>query len=164
MILLFRYSLPLIVIGLIAGVVMRRLLGRSRLAITLILVTSVPILAHLAFNIAAATSLADIGPTATVFALLSLLLLALVLWLGLRLVARQPIWAFAVPLVATALYFLVRYFALVRPLEAQSVLLDLIPTLVLIGSVILVSSALLSYAPRLPQLRAPNLGRWIRRR
>jgi hypothetical protein len=164
MILIFRYSLPLIVTGLIVGVVLRRLLGRQRLAATLIAVTALPILIHAGIGVATATSLADVGRAAAVFGVLTLLLLIAVLWLGVRMVATRPILAFAVPLVATTVYLLLRYLALVLPLQGQSARLSLIPTLVLLGSVIFVASALLTYAPRLPQLRAPNLLRWFRRR
>lgn len=164
MIVLFRFALPLIVVGLIVGLVLRRVLGRKRLPLTVIVATALPILVHAGYSVIWATRLADVATVATVFALLTLVLTSLLLWVGLRIVAAQPIWAFAVPLVATAVYLVARYFSLQLQLQAQGVLFDLIPMLVLLGTIIFVAAALLSYAPRIPQLRLPNLARLIRRR
>jgi hypothetical protein len=164
MIQLFRFSLPLIISGLIAGLILRMVLGRERLRSILLIATGLPILIHAGFSVGAATNRADVGSAAALFGVLTLVLLALVLWLGARLVRSQPVWAFAVPLAATALYLLVRYLALELPMQAQSARLDLIPTLVLLGTVIFVAAALLVYAPRIPQLRMPNPLRWFRRR
>lgn len=164
MIVLFRFALPLIITGLIVGLVLRRVLGRKRLALTVIVATALPLLVHAGYSVVWATRLADVTTAATAFALLGVLLTSLVLWAGLRVVAAQPIWAFAIPLVATVVYVVVRYFSLQLQLQAQGVLFDLIPMLVLLGTIIFVASALLSYAPRFPQLRLPNLARLIRRR
>lgn len=166
MILLFRYSLPLILSGLVVGVILRRVLGRERLRGALLVATALPILIHAGLSVAAATNRADVGSAAAIFGVLSLALLVVALLLGVRLVGRQPVWAFTVPLATTALYLVVRYLVLELPMQAQSARLDLIPTLVLLGTVIFVAAALLTYAPRLPEvrLRAPNPRNWFRRR
>lgn len=166
MILLFRYSLPLILSGLVVGLILRRVLGRERLRSALLVATALPILIHAGLSVAAATNRADVGTAAALFGVLSLALLVAALLLSARLVVRQPIWSFAAPLAATALYLVIRYLVLELPMQAQSARLDLIPTLVLLGTVIFVASALLTYAPRIPQLqlRMPNPLRWFRRR
>jgi hypothetical protein len=164
MIQLFRYSLPLIISGLIAGLILRMVVGRERLRGILLAATGVPILIHAGLSVVAATNRADVGGAAALFGVLTLVLVGLALWLGARLVRSQPVWAFAVPLAATAAYLLMRYLALELPMQAQSARLDLISTLVLLGTVIFVASALLVYAPRIPELRIPNPLRWFRRR
>lgn len=162
--LFLRYSLPLIVTGLVLGLVLRRLLGRRHVGTALAVAITLPVVLHAGANILFATGRADVGGVVTLFSILVLLLLGLALWLGLRLVARRPLWAFILPPAATAVYLLIRYFALVVPLERESVRFDLIPTLLLAGTVVFVAAALLTYTPRLPQLRRPDLVRWIRRR
>lgn len=161
--LLLRYALPFIVVGLVVGLLLRRFWGRTRLRLA-IGISLLPLAVHAAATAVAASRRADPGTMLLVFAIVTLVILALVLWLGLRLVRAQPLWAAAVPLAATALYLAIPYALLVLRLRQLDARLDVLATLILLGVIIFLAAVLASFAPRPPQLNLPNPGRWLRRR
>ncbi len=161
--LLLRYALPFIVVGLVVGLVLRRVWGRSRLRLAIVL-SLLPVPIHAVATWSSASRRADPGSMLLVFLIVMLLILGVVLWYGLRLVRVRPLWAAAMPVVATGLYLAIPYALLVLRMRQLSARLDVLPTLVLLGTITFLAAVLLSFAPRAPKLSLPNPGRWLRRR
>lgn len=141
--LLFRVGLVWIVVGLVAGLLLRRTGWRRGLAFAF---GFAPLLGHLLYLVAyTMRGASDLSPELAVFLGVTLLLAVGVGVVGWRATTRQPGRIALVPL-ATSLVYAAPLLWFSDVLQTDAFRLDSISVLLFVGATLFVSSALATYA------------------
>lgn len=160
--LLVRIAIVWIILGLIVGFILRRQLGAQRLGLVYSL-SLLPWLSHMAYIIFYALERSgDLGTEIIIFAVSSAVLALVGFWSGRRFAWAQPSRLSLVP-IGIALIYAVPLIWFRIALRAQSIGMDAIPTAVLVGATLFVSSVLAVFTVGLRR-RGFSPGRLLQRR
>ncbi len=155
--LILRISALWIVLGLVAGVVLRRFVPPRYLALGT-LVAALPAAAHVAYVVWLVMDVAgERGGVATFFALVAVALLLVVYGLFLLLARRQALWLSLYPLAAALGYLLVLLVFHPFTVRDSGAVIDNFSYVRLAWATLFCTAALFVFALKFPRFKRPSL-------
>jgi hypothetical protein len=155
--LILRISVLWIVLGLVAGVVLRRFVPPRYLALCT-LVAALPAAAHVAYvGWLVLDAPAERGGAATLFALVAVTLLLVVYGLFLVLARKRALWLSLYPLAAALAYLLVLLVFHPFTVRDSGAVIDNFSYVRLVWGTLFTTSALFVFALKFPRFKRPSL-------